>query len=455
MTRAQWWAAAGGALLLGALSLLLASALGYDAYAWQVWGRGLAHLSLDTTSGPSWKPLPVLVDAPLSVLGNAAPLVWLALVRAVALLALLLAYRLAARLAGTVAGWVAVVALALGADLYRTALLGSSEPLLIALALGAFELHLRGRRRWALGAIALAGLIRPEAWPFLWLYAAYLWRAEPAGRRLAVALALAPPAIWLGLDWIGSGDPLNAGARAHEPAAGSIANARFPALEVLRRSVDAVLLPVFLLGAGAAVEGLRRRDRAVLEIAGVALTWIAIVAVLSQGGYPGLQRYLAVPAALICVLAGVAVAWLFAALPGRGMRTAAASVLIVLGFAFAFAPMRQDGRLLSVARAQTDQLRELRDAVRRAGGAHAVLAAGHPAVNPWLQTALAFELRTALPRVQGTWGSTRRHPGWQPPAMVFRAPARLAGPRPALPVSVRTRPVTAAGRWRVLLATSR
>ena len=81
MTRAQWAGAVGAALIAGALSLLLASALGYDAFAWQVWGRGLAHLSLDTTGGPSWKPLPVLVDAPLSVLGDAAPLIWLALVR--------------------------------------------------------------------------------------------------------------------------------------------------------------------------------------------------------------------------------------------------------------------------------------------------------------------------------------------------------------------------------------
>ena len=455
MTRAQWAGAVGAALIAGALSLLLASALGYDAFAWQVWGRGLAHLSLDTTGGPSWKPLPVLVDAPLSVLGDAAPLIWLALVRGVALLALLLAYRLAARLAGPTAGWVAVVGLALGADLYRTALLGSSEPLLIALALGAFDAHLTGRRRLALGCVALAGLIRPEAWPFLWLYAAYLWRAEPAARRLLALLAIAPPAIWLGLDWIGSGNPLNAGARAHEPAAGSIANARFPALEVLRRSVDAVLLPVFLLAAGAAAVGVRRRDRAVIEIATVALAWIAIVAVLSQGGYPGLQRYLAVPAALICVLAGVGVARLFDALPGAGVRTATAAVLLIAAFAFAFPPMRQDGRLLSVARAQTRQLNELRRAIDRAGGAHAVMAPGPPAVNPWVQTALAFDLHAQLPQVQATWGSTRRHPGWHPPAMVFRAPARLAGPKPALGSGVAVRPVAAAGRWRVLLAARR
>ena len=56
-------------MVLGAASLALPATLGYDAWAWTVWGRQLAHLDLATTAGPSFKPLPVLVLAPLSVLG--------------------------------------------------------------------------------------------------------------------------------------------------------------------------------------------------------------------------------------------------------------------------------------------------------------------------------------------------------------------------------------------------
>ena len=65
-----------------------------------MWGRQLAHLDLATTAGPSFKPLPVLALAPLSVLGTATPVVWMGLMRAAAVLSLLLAYRLGARLAG-------------------------------------------------------------------------------------------------------------------------------------------------------------------------------------------------------------------------------------------------------------------------------------------------------------------------------------------------------------------
>ena len=89
--------------------------MGYDAWAWMVWGRELAHLELATTGGPSFKPLPVIVVAPLSILGGAAPAVWLAGMRACAFASLMLAYRLGARLAGPTAGAVAVLGLALSA----------------------------------------------------------------------------------------------------------------------------------------------------------------------------------------------------------------------------------------------------------------------------------------------------------------------------------------------------
>ena len=42
---------------LATLSLLLPSELSYDPLAWVVWGREIAHLGLDTSGGPSWKPL--------------------------------------------------------------------------------------------------------------------------------------------------------------------------------------------------------------------------------------------------------------------------------------------------------------------------------------------------------------------------------------------------------------
>src|SRR4051794_41724828 len=92
-----------GCFALAALSLILPSPPGKDPWAWIIWGREVAHFDLDTMSGSSWKPLPVLFTTPFSVFGDAAPQLWVLVVRAGALLAVLFAFRVASRLAGTAA----------------------------------------------------------------------------------------------------------------------------------------------------------------------------------------------------------------------------------------------------------------------------------------------------------------------------------------------------------------
>jgi hypothetical protein len=451
-SRKDWPAAVALAALAGAATLALPATLGYDAWAWTVWGRQLAHLDLATTAGPSFKPLPVLALAPLSVLGAATPVVWMGLMRAAAVLSLLLAYRLGARLAGPLAGAVAALSLALSADLYRTALLGSAEPVLIALTLGAADRHLAGRRDWALVLVALAGLIRPEAWVLLGAYGVFVWLREPGLRPLAAAAVILPPVLWLGMDWIGSGDPLHASSTATSATEGSAANAKVPAVEVVRRAADAIIVPTLILAAVGVLFAARRRDRPVLSLAGLALGWIAVVAIMAEAGFTGTRRYLAAPAAALCVVAGVGLVWLLEAVRERRARIALGVAVALLALAPALLRAREDARMLSVARSQADQRHELVRAVDRAGGRAAVLRPGRPAVNPWLQTALAWELDVPLSGVQATWSSSRRHPHWAPPALVFRAPARLAGPRPAIPRGVRTEVVTRSGRWRVLRA---
>jgi len=438
--------------LVGAASLLVPAALGYDAWAWTVWGRQLAHFDLDTTAGPSFKPLPVLILAPLSVLGGAAPAVWMAAMRACAAASLLLAYKLGVRLAGPLAGAGAALSLVLSADLYRTALLGSAEPALIALTLGAVDRHVDGRRDHALVLVAVAGLIRPEAWVLLAGYGLYVWLREPRLRPLAAVAVVLPPALWLGLDWAGSGDPLHASATATEATEGSAARASVPAVEVVRRAADAVIVPTVVLAAVGVAAAWRRRDRRVLSLAVLALGWIAVVAVMAEVGFTGTRRYLAAPAAALCIVAGVGLAWLLDAVRERRARIATACAVGALALVPALQRAREEARTLSVARSQADQLAELRRAVDRAGGRAAVLRAGRPAINPWLQTALAWELRAPLHGIQPAWASSKRHPHWAPPALVFRAPARLAGPRPALPRGVTTRLVARSGRWRVLRA---
>ena len=58
-------------------------------------------------------------------------------------------------------------------------LISNSDPMIVALCLGAIDCHLSGRRRWAFTLAVLASLGRPEVWPFLGLYSIWAWLREP------------------------------------------------------------------------------------------------------------------------------------------------------------------------------------------------------------------------------------------------------------------------------------
>src|SRR5215213_428306 len=140
------------AALTGALSLLLPSVPTYDPWAWLIWSREITELDLVTAGGPSWKPLPVLIDVPFALAGNdVAPWSWLVVSRAAGALALLMAFRVGWKLAGNgLAGAGAGVIAALGIlgmrGWLRGVALGNSEGLLIALVLAAIDRHLARQR---------------------------------------------------------------------------------------------------------------------------------------------------------------------------------------------------------------------------------------------------------------------------------------------------------------------
>jgi hypothetical protein len=333
-------------LALAALSLLLPWALAFDPWAWVTWGRDLTRFELNTAGGPSWKPLPVVATTPLAFTGAAAPALWLIVARAGGLLAVAgaayLAYRLAATPRGgvsspdaelgpaprSVAAFAAGGAMALSSWwLFNTAL-GNSEGLLVAAALWAVAAHLAGRWRAALALAVAAALLRPEAWPFLGLYALWLWRSRRALPAL-LALALAPvPVLWFGPDVLGAGGALGASDAARGTASPqSAVYADFPALEVLADFAELVTLPVLLAAVAGAVLG----DRTARALGAGALAWVALVAVMTQAGYAGNPRYNVVPAAFACVLGGIGVVALARQQPVR-LALAAALVGATLAF---------------------------------------------------------------------------------------------------------------------------
>ncbi len=376
---------------LAVLSLLLPSSPTYDPWAWVIWGREIAHGQLVTTGGPSWKPLPVLFTTPFSLLGDdLAPLAWLVVARAGGLLAIAMAYRVAARLAGPAAGVIAGLALVLSAGFVFNAARGNSEGLLIALCLWAVERHLDGRRVDAFLLGAAAALLRPEVWPFLAVYAFVLLRADRSRRTRAIVIASAfgVLALWFVPEYIGSGDGLRAASRARQPNLDALAFDAHPFLAVFERAAPVLTTPVYVGALVAVIAAVRRRDRVVLVLAAVAGCMVIMVAAMTELRFAGNLRYVALPAAVVCVLAGVGWVWLARAAARVGGLAGVAAVAVG-GVLLAMGPVADDLRDLDrdvetiADEAAIDA--SLPDAIAAAGGRAAVVACG-PVITGAFQT---------------------------------------------------------------------
>jgi MFS family permease len=428
-TRVLWLGVA-TALALAAISLFLPFFPVYDPWAWLVWGRELLHGSFETASGPSWKPLPVLIDAPLSLLGGAAPKAWLLIARVGWLCAPLLAGLLAARLSGEESGrwrWVAAAvaagSVALTWDSFTPPLRqftgGLSEPLLVALILGAVWAVLEERPGWVLGLGTAAALLRPECWPFLVVWAWFAAREHPRLRAAAIAVAVLVPLAWFVPDIVGAGTPLEGGETAR---AGGIEV--LDGLEVLGRALAAPLAAVWigvalLLWQGAFVNHWftnapdRRRDRPLAILLAGAGAWIALVALMAIAGFAGLPRFLAPATSVISIIGAVGIARTGAShapekksagplyryaeqstgAPTRGalpILTLATLLLAVTGFGWRVAQLPGD---LEVIERQTASIEHLFDLVDETGAAQLLACQGHVRMTHVReQTALAWKL---------------------------------------------------------------
>jgi len=435
----------GGALALAAVSLLAPSIPSYDPFAWVVWGRELLKpgQTFGLAGGPSWKPLPVLFTAPFSLAGSAAPSLWLLVARTGALLALAGAFALGLRLAGVWAGLVAAAGLLLTQDFTSLAWRGASEPLLMACVLWAVERHLAGRRGSAFWLGVAAALIRPEVWPFLVLYALWRWR-ETERREQAAMIGglLLVPLLWFGPPGL-IGDPFSASSHAANYNGDTGSN---PGWTALKRGLGLALAPLWV--AALVAVALRPRDRVVRAVAIGAVAWLALVVVMTIGGYPGLARFMLPAAAIACVLAGVGAVELTRRAAGAGgtaLGAIAAVALLAVGVAFAVGPARTEVHHTRTAIDAARLQHQLTRAIAAAGGRSRVLACGAIAVNHTAQTALAWKLDVPLDRV----ALTLKRPG-----IVFRGPQNLAlgAPPPVdMPQPWRKVPLVHVGVWFVRL----
>jgi hypothetical protein len=315
-----------GLVAIAGLSLLVGDSVRFDAHGWLRWGReiGLGQGSFDTTAMPSWKPIPLLLTVPLAWTGPLAPTLFLIVLRTAGFVALALVFRVAARRDGLVAGIVAVGALALVHDWWPTLLGGAIEPALVALGAGAVLAHQARRHALALALLALVALGREEALPLVALYGASRWRHGvqwPAAGALTSGVVLA---LWLGGDWLGSGDPFHGGELARQAGAAAAAAGRSDtalsgALQAVARALPVALWPLALVGAAAAM---RDRDRTSIALLAAAGLWIVIDVGLVALGYPIQQRFLFPATAVLCLIAASGAATVYAWLTEQKSATA-------------------------------------------------------------------------------------------------------------------------------------
>jgi hypothetical protein len=432
----------------------------YDPWSWIVWGREVfdPHLSFTVGGGPSWKPLPVIFTTIFGLFGSAAPTLWVIAARVGGVMALVAAYRLASRLVGgrAAGGWAVLAGVAALAGVLLTQewfyymFRGTSEPTLVGASLWAIDRHLDRRYGTAFVLGVVASLIRPEWWPFVILYAAWLWFRQPRLRVLLLLGLFSIPFFWFVPPWIGTGQPFIAASHAKDYN-GHLGSDPF--VEVLRRGADLQVVPSLVLAlAAVAVTWWRERDRLILGLAASALAWWVLVVAMTLDGYPGLERFYLPAAGVICVLAGVGlvrVAQLAGPVLSRRFSTgwvpvAAALILLAASVPFTISRIDTARAAKPIADRAVTRLDQMTAAVAAVGGHDAVYPckSSFAAVNHGVQTALAWKLHVTLELV----GTTMRHPGvW----FVGPHDSIDGGPAPLGPGLTKVRFLTQVGAWKL------
>ncbi len=228
----------------------------------------------------------------------------------------------------------------------------------LALVVWAAALEARRPRRGlaVMALLAVAGLLRPEAWVLAGLY--WLWCWSGPRRWSLLALAAAAPLAWCAVDLAVTGDPLYS-VHATSELADELNRSR--GLGAVPRSfvsfVGAAARPPVALAALGAVALLWRLKAGRALHVPAAMFAAGVVTFVGTGvaGLSVLPRYLTVPVVAVCVVAGYGVLGFTALGPGRvrTLWTRAAVAALVAGLAFVAVKASSLGRL-------TGELRFLR-----------------------------------------------------------------------------------------------
>jgi hypothetical protein len=358
----------------------------YDTYYHLVWGRELldgAKPTFTAYAAPTEHPLFLVLCAVVGLVGTDADRL-MVLVCALSLVALVWGtYRVGEAVFGR---WPGVLgALFVGSSfaflLYAARAYVDVPFLAIVLWAAAIEARTPRRGRAVMALLAVAGLLRPEAWVLAgayWLWC--IWPVELSVARLRpdlLALAVAAPLIWALVDLWDTGDPLfslHATSDLADELNRNRGLADVPG-SFVSFVVDAARPPVALAAFAGVVlawrlGGVRRSVHVPIALFGAGvLTFLAT----GVAGLSVLPRYLTVPVVAVCIVAGYGVLGFTTLGPGRLRRwwSRAAVAAAVLGAVFVVIKAPVIDRLfgeLRFIRGTHTQLRQIltTPAVRRA-----------------------------------------------------------------------------------------
>src|SRR4051794_16333130 len=324
------YAVVGGLALAAVLAWALVPTYpNYDTYYHLVWGRELfdgVKPTFTAYAAPTQHPLFLALCAVAGLLGGGADR---AVVLVCALSLVVLAwgtYRVGEAVFGRWAGLLG--ALFVGSSfaflLYAARAYVDVPFLAIVLWAASMEAREPRRGRSVMALLAVAGLLRPEAWVLAgayWLWCAWPLRAR--GPRLdLLALAAVAPLVWAGVDLWVTGDPLFS-LHATSDLADELDRNR--GLRDVPGSfvsfvVDAARPPVALAALAGAVLAVRLRASRALHVP-LALLGAGAFTFVATGvaGLSVLPRYLTVPVVAVCLVAGYGVLG-FTTLPDGALR---------------------------------------------------------------------------------------------------------------------------------------
>src|SRR5829696_6527770 len=303
-----------GVLAVVAVFLVFQTYPNYDTYYTLVWGKELANGQLpdyDVFRTPTPHPLSTLVAWGMAPFGTASDRI-LVLASLFGLLGFYVAtFVFCERLLGRTIALIAVAVMVTRTDMQLLALRAMFDLPFYLMIFGAAVLELRRPRcGWpVLVLLALAGLLRPEAWLLAGAY--WLWLAPVAPRPALIryaALVAVAPLVWLVGDLVATGEPLYSLTSTREVSGefgrdrGLLdAIARVP--EYAGGDEPIVTVAVGGLGLLLAVYILRRRAALPLAIGGLGIATFLIIA---AAGLSVIPRYMTIPSLLLSLCVAVA-----------------------------------------------------------------------------------------------------------------------------------------------------